>query len=966
MMLVSLVASKTALLSSSFLLLTWSLANGHGAGHNTSSSDELMFTGFLADMLCGRLEIAPDAANMLLSPVDHTVRCQLLPNCLRSGYGIIQNIGSDGDNLYRVSTIFDDSGANYVVDLLNSMDQATNDLRVKVHGTVLETADPMETPAIESRDGLRFWPAMNEIPRISLDSLEFCNYQGPDAIFDQSSTCADTESVLELLTTTEGRNTLASANLCFREEIFIASSPEDNAYVVNPSGCADHATFQDVKRADQQTCSQTANPDCDQTCEATDTCALECVDVCGNALVLSSGQVAPACCLDGCGYPIVDGCGFPFLDLCGNAVLADGSPCPEASLAANQVNQCVDGCGSPVTDACGNPVDQCCLDQCGNPQLDPCGFPFLDSCGNPASNADGDTCTTLGANVCLPTKGTDCDTEGQCLTECVDTCGNPLVLSSGQVATACCLDGCGNPIVDECGFPYLDPCGNALLADGTTACPEPSQASNQVNQCIDGCGSPVLDICGNPVEQCCLDQCGSALLDPCGFIFLDRCGNPASNAAGDSCTADRIGGNDCDGNHSGGGGGSAWRKSRKNRELASPIYINQQKSSTGPGRHLQRREDRTKGIRQTSIANHEKIAQSTTLSKNKDRQLAGHEGGGCHKECVDPCGNPLTTDISGALASTCCLNACGDPLLDGCGFPFYDQCGNPTTGYSGDPCPADQIGEYDHNQCIDRCGSPVTDACGSPVSQCCLDQCGNPLLDPCGFPFLDPCGNPASDAAGTVCTTDRLGENACLTGDGGGSCASSCVDGCGNPLVLSSGQVTSTCCLDPCGNALVDPCGFPFLDPCGNPTLADGTTICPSDQVARNDVNQCVDGCGSPIEDACGSPLTQCCLDGCGNPILDPCGFPFLDGCGNPVANADGDVCTTLGTNTCFDNGGDRDTCSPASLFPPAIASFQCEGLVSACTIATAGVSSALQMKCTTRKISRFPHLSLHFLSPHS
>jgi hypothetical protein len=124
---------------------------------------------------------------------------------------------------------------------------------------------------------------------------------------------------------------------------------------------------------------------------------------------------------------------------------------------------------------------------------------------------------------------------------------------------------------------------------------------------------------------------------------------------------------------------------------------------------------------------------------------------------------------SGAVAKSCCLDACGIPLLDGCGFPFYDACGNPTSGYSGEGCPTAQIASNDINECVDGCGSPVTGTYGSPVNQCCLDGCGSPLLDACGFPWLDACGNPALNANGDACTT--IGMNVCLgeQSDGGDS-----------------------------------------------------------------------------------------------------------------------------------------------------------------------------------------------------
>eukprot|EP00339_Tiarina_fusa_P025278 CAMPEP_0117012566 /NCGR_PEP_ID=MMETSP0472-20121206/10548_1 /TAXON_ID=693140 ORGANISM="Tiarina fusus, Strain LIS" /NCGR_SAMPLE_ID=MMETSP0472 /ASSEMBLY_ACC=CAM_ASM_000603 /LENGTH=1529 /DNA_ID=CAMNT_0004715667 /DNA_START=109 /DNA_END=4698 /DNA_ORIENTATION=+ len=1005
----------------------------------------LTYTGYLADMLCARLEIAPDGANMILNPEEHTVRCELLPACLRSGYGIVQGIGSQ-------STVLRQSWTNPPTTL--SWIFSTPWIR----RLTLGTAPAAETPAISSRDGERNWPAMNNIPLLTVDALEFCNYEGPDANFPKQPGVCSSESILNLLASETGRNTLAGANLCMREEISLTS--DQDSIVVGHSGCADHATFQDVKRADAQSCSQTANPECDNVCEETDTCAAECTDACGNPLVLASGVVAKACCLDACGNPIVDPCGIPFLDACGNPTLADGTACPAANVAENQANDCLDVCGNPVVDACGNPVEQCCLDPCGNPLLDPCGFPWLDPCGNPAMNANGDLCANFGANVCLPSEDT-CDHscgEDTCTTECVDACGNPIVLASGVVAKSCCLDACGNPLVDGCGFPFYDACGNPTAGYSGAACPAEQIAVNEVNDCLDVCGNPVVDACGNPVDACCLDACGNPILDPCGFPWLDPCGNPAMDVAGalcsnlgenvclpstdcsadgpqcalecvdacgnplpidisgrpassccldacgnpildpcgfpfydpcgnpttsdgsictniaeneinecvdacgnpitdtcgspvenccvdpcgnpvvdacgfavldpcgnpltglggDLCPAGQLGDNDC----VGGADAPAWRKLSQERGTQK------------------KRSARSKGIRKTMIANHNKIQQAKRLLESGPggRRLDGHEG--CHADCVDACGNPLPVDISGRPAKTCCLDPCGNPLLDACGFPFYDACGNPTSGYSGAACPPEQIGESDYNECLDVCGSPVVDACGNPVAECCLDACGNPLLDPCGYPWLDPCGNPAVDASGATCAAQSIGGNACLEeSDGGTGCAAGCLDSCGNPLPVDiSGRPAKTCCLDPCGNPLLDACGFPFYDACGNPTSGYSGEACPSEQVATNDINECIDGCGSPVVDACGNPVTQCCLDACGNPLLDPCGFPWLDACGNPVMDASGGVCANLGENVCLggDDDGD-DTCSPASVFPPATESFQCEGLVSACTVAAAG-----------------------------
>lgn len=203
-----------------------------------------------------------------------------------------------------------------------------------------------------------------------------------------------------------------------------------------------------------------------------------------------------------------------------------------------------------------------------------------------------------------------------------------------------------------------------------------------------------------------------------------------------------------------------------------------------------------------------------------------------------------------------------------------------------------------------------------------------------------------------TCMAQNVGENACQT-EYQSSCAAGCLDVCGNPLVLASGRTAMSCCLDPCGNPLVDPCGFPYLDACGNPIMEDGSP-CPTMNIAMNDVAECVDGCGNPVTDVCGNPVAECCLDVCGNPLLDPCGFPWLDACGNPSMNAAGDVCMNLGVTTCIP--GQDDMCEPGLMFPPVAGSFQCEGLVSPCTLAMTATVSFCQNAPNIMKASR--HMS--------
>jgi len=534
-----------------------------------------------------------------------------------------------------------------------------------------------------------------------------------------------------------------------------------------------------------------------------------------------------------------------------------------------------------------------------------------------------------------------------CTMECFDSCGNPLTTSSGRAASSCCLDGSGGASLDPCGFPLYDTCGNPTLAD-SSACPAASVGVNEINECVDGCGSPLVDACGNPADTCCINGCGSPYVDGCGFPTVDGCGNPIEGEGGARCPLLQLGENACVDDAPASGGGSSWRRGRSRRSLSGVVSKNSKKRSSSHnkakrGTNSKRRRraaatTTTAGIRQMYIANHNKIVMAKRKpEKRKSRKLAGHEGGGCHKECVDACGNPIPRDISQRPATTCCLDDCGNPLLNGCGFPFYDGCGNPTSGYSGEACAPDNIGEYDANECVDACGSPLVDACGSPVTQCCLDGCGNPLVDPCGIPLLDGCGNPG-DESGNSCTATNTGENACPA-DFESGCARGCIDVCGSPLVDSNGRTSRICCLDACGSPVLDPCGFPLVDQCGNPLAADGGS-CPDAMIANNQVNDCLDVCGSPLVDACGNPVDQCCLDTCGNPHVDPCGIPYLDACGNPSLPS-GEVCPadSIGANVCSDEDGDGD-CVPTTAFPPAAGSFQCQGLVSPCQLVANATST--------------------------
>eukprot|EP00961_Rhodomonas_salina_P186038 2511840-Rhodomonas_salina.1 len=84
---------------------------------------------------------------------------------------------------------------------------------------------------------------------------------------------------------------LVGADMCLREDLTLSSDAD--YFVIKSDGCADHATFRDVKRADAETCNPPSS-DCEEASECEgNTCEMECVDSCGNALAVDiSGKTA--------------------------------------------------------------------------------------------------------------------------------------------------------------------------------------------------------------------------------------------------------------------------------------------------------------------------------------------------------------------------------------------------------------------------------------------------------------------------------------------------------------------------------------------------------------------------------------------------------------------------------------------------------------------------------------------------
>lgn len=341
------------------------------------------FVGFLVDMLCTTIKTAPDGADMILAPEEHTVMCALLPACLRSGFGVTQNIGTGEQKEYRPSASFNEEGNRIVEQWLRTMPPSKKDLLVQVRGSAVRLNGELPTP----RDTQL--PPLYGVPVITVDSIRLCNYEGPDSRFTPPSLCTAPSLITQLGGDRAGL-LATGASMCFRSDAVTIDLTDPSVAVVSSEGCADHGTFKDVKRAGRDTC--TLCDDLHATPPAP-SCKQQCVDGCGNPLLRSpNGRKAAKCCLDACGNPILNPCGFPYYDPCGNpAMNASGSACAAQNIGENKLNECVDACGNPYRDACGKPVTACCLDACGNPVLNGCGDPSVDGCGNP-TNACGAAC----------------------------------------------------------------------------------------------------------------------------------------------------------------------------------------------------------------------------------------------------------------------------------------------------------------------------------------------------------------------------------------------------------------------------------------------------------------------------------------------------------------------------------------------------------------------------------------------
>jgi hypothetical protein len=99
-----------------------------------------VLTGYLADRYCIDRIIAPDGANMLTGPQEHSVMCALLPPCIASGWSLI----TDSPNplrttygvLYNFSTGSQHLGLDMMLALNRTVGSQKKDIYVAITGTV--------------------------------------------------------------------------------------------------------------------------------------------------------------------------------------------------------------------------------------------------------------------------------------------------------------------------------------------------------------------------------------------------------------------------------------------------------------------------------------------------------------------------------------------------------------------------------------------------------------------------------------------------------------------------------------------------------------------------------------------------------------------------------------------------------------------------------------------------------------
>jgi len=111
----------------------------------TTPSGKVKHTGYMVDNFCWEMSghIAIDGANLLTSPMDHTVDCMLLPDCIADGYALLENMSTMGEGAnYMRSFMFDTRGNTMAVRMLEDSEKK-DEYMVMVTGTMTNDDPPM-------------------------------------------------------------------------------------------------------------------------------------------------------------------------------------------------------------------------------------------------------------------------------------------------------------------------------------------------------------------------------------------------------------------------------------------------------------------------------------------------------------------------------------------------------------------------------------------------------------------------------------------------------------------------------------------------------------------------------------------------------------------------------------------------------------------------------------------------------
>lgn len=97
-----------------------------------AKTNDMVYSGYLADKLCADAGIAFDGTNMKTNPENHTLKCLVAKPCAASGYGLL--LKDKGSNEY-VFYKFDAKGDELTKKMLSST-KKQKDFAIEVAGTM--------------------------------------------------------------------------------------------------------------------------------------------------------------------------------------------------------------------------------------------------------------------------------------------------------------------------------------------------------------------------------------------------------------------------------------------------------------------------------------------------------------------------------------------------------------------------------------------------------------------------------------------------------------------------------------------------------------------------------------------------------------------------------------------------------------------------------------------------------------